>query len=109
MRRSRAAVFRLLVALAAGVDPRRAGRAVLVWLPFLVLAAASLLWATDRSSVPGKLASTTLLLGTAAMLSATEHPERTFAVLHRAHWVLLGLGLLTVFGAVAGSHGWSIF
>lgn len=36
-------------------------------------------------------------------------PEAAFAWLHRAHVVLLTLGLVTVFGAVAGSHGWSIF
>ena len=40
---------------------------------------------------------------------ATERPETAFAWLHRAHWILLGLSLVTVFGAVAGSHGWSIF
>ncbi len=40
---------------------------------------------------------------------ATERPETAFARLHRAHWILLGLSLVTVFGAVAGSHGWSIF
>jgi uncharacterized membrane protein len=36
-------------------------------------------------------------------------PEATFARLHRAHWVLLILSLVTILGAVAGSHGWSIF
>lgn len=40
---------------------------------------------------------------------ATRQPEIAFAWLHRVHWVLLVLGLITVFGAVAGSHGWSIF
>jgi len=40
---------------------------------------------------------------------ATEQPDIAFAWLHRAHWVLLGLGLATVFAAVAGSHGWLIF
>jgi len=39
---------------------------------------------------------------------AARRPERAFAWLHRAHIVLLALSLLTVFGAVAGSHGWSI-
>ncbi|HTH98699.1 MAG TPA: hypothetical protein VL574_14890 [Stellaceae bacterium] len=29
--------------------------------------------------------------------------------LHRAHWVLLALSLVTVFGAVAGSEGWTLF
>lgn len=40
---------------------------------------------------------------------AREAPEAAFAWLHRAHWVVLTLSLLTVFGAVAGSHGWSPF
>lgn len=34
-------------------------------------------------------------------------PEGTFALVTRLHWVLLGLSLVTVAGAVAGSHGWS--
>jgi len=37
---------------------------------------------------------------------ATKSPGRTFEIMHRAHWVLLLLSLLTIFGAVAGSHGW---
>ena len=40
---------------------------------------------------------------------ATAAPEVAFAWLHRAHWVLLALGLITIFGAVAGSQGWSVF
>ena len=32
-----------------------------------------------------------------------------FAWLHRAHWVLLALSVVTILGAVAGSQGWSIF
>jgi len=39
---------------------------------------------------------------------AKVNPDRAFVWLHRAHWVLLGLSLVTVVGAVAGSHGWSI-
>jgi uncharacterized membrane protein len=37
---------------------------------------------------------------------AKENHTRTFTVIHRAHWVLLLLSLLTTAGAVAGSHGW---
>ncbi len=33
-------------------------------------------------------------------------PDKTFAFIQRAHWVLLLLSLLTTAGAVAGSHGW---
>ena len=40
---------------------------------------------------------------------ASAAPERAFAWLHRAHWLLLTLGLVTIFGAVAGSQGWSGF
>ena len=36
-------------------------------------------------------------------------PEVAFAWLHRAHWLLLVLGVITIVGAVAGSQGWSIF
>jgi uncharacterized membrane protein len=38
-----------------------------------------------------------------------KNPEKAFARLHRTHWVLLFLSLVTVFGAVAGSHGWQFF
>ncbi len=37
---------------------------------------------------------------------ANENPEKTFAIIHRAHWILLILSLITTAGAVAGSHGW---
>jgi len=38
---------------------------------------------------------------------ARRAPESTFAVVQRLHWLLLGLSLLTVAGAVAGAHGLS--
>ena len=40
---------------------------------------------------------------------ATAQPEVAFACLHRAHWLLLALSVVTILGAVAGSQGWSIF
>lgn len=40
---------------------------------------------------------------------AARRPAAAFAWLHRAHWLLLVLSLVTVLGAVAGSQGWSIF
>jgi uncharacterized membrane protein len=40
---------------------------------------------------------------------ATAAPDVAFAWLHRAHWILLVLSLVTIFGAVAGSQGWSVF
>ena len=40
---------------------------------------------------------------------AAKRPASTFAWLTGVHWILLTLSLVTVFGAVAGSHGWLIF
>lgn len=37
---------------------------------------------------------------------AEKNPKKTFAIMHRAHWFLLILSLMTTAGAVAGSHGW---
>ena len=37
-----------------------------------------------------------------------ENPEKTLLVMQRAHWILLSISLVTIFGAVAGSHGWFI-
>jgi uncharacterized membrane protein len=37
---------------------------------------------------------------------AQRHPEKTFALIQRMHWLLLSLSLIAVAGAVAGSHGW---
>jgi len=34
-------------------------------------------------------------------------PDAAFALLHRAHWLLLALSLITILGAVAGSQGLS--
>lgn len=36
-----------------------------------------------------------------------KNPEKVFKIMHRAHWILLVLSLITTAGAVAGSHGWS--
>ncbi len=36
-------------------------------------------------------------------------PGSGFAALHKLHWVLLGLGAATVFAAVLGSYGASVF
>jgi uncharacterized membrane protein len=36
-------------------------------------------------------------------------PERTFTLIQQLHWMLLVLSLITIFGAVAGSHGLSFF
>ena len=39
---------------------------------------------------------------------ALTAPDSTFAALHRLHWVLLGLSVITVLAAVAGSSGMSL-
>jgi uncharacterized membrane protein YhaH (DUF805 family) len=36
-------------------------------------------------------------------------PAGALAALQIGHWVLLALSLVTIFGAVAGSQGWSPF
>lgn len=40
---------------------------------------------------------------------AKKDAGRTFNLIHRAHWFLLLLSLITTMGAVAGSHGWFFF
>lgn len=37
---------------------------------------------------------------------ASVAPERTFALIQRLHYALAAASLITVAGAVAGSHGW---
>ena len=37
---------------------------------------------------------------------AGRNPGKTFSFMHRAHWVLLIISLITTAGVVAGSHGW---
>ena len=37
---------------------------------------------------------------------AAKNPSKTFSIMHKAHWFLLLLSLLTTAAAVAGSHGW---
>lgn len=37
-----------------------------------------------------------------------QNPDTAFARLHLVHIILLGLSIITIVGAVAGSHGWSI-
>jgi len=38
--------------------------------------------------------------------SVLRNPTATFTLALRVHWVLLILSLITIAGAVAGSHGW---
>jgi len=40
---------------------------------------------------------------------ASSRPDRFFARLGHVHWVLLLLSIITLVGAVAGSHGWPLF
>lgn len=37
---------------------------------------------------------------------AEKNPEKVLAFMYRFHWVALLISLITVAGAVAGSHGW---
>lgn len=37
---------------------------------------------------------------------AQSNPEKTFSIIQNMHWLLLSISLVTVAGAVAGSHGW---
>ena len=39
---------------------------------------------------------------------ARAAPDAAFALLQRAHWLLLALSLITILGAVAGSQGMSL-
>jgi|GEM_PF-2169663 hypothetical protein len=38
-----------------------------------------------------------------------KDPVRVMAYAHRLHWVLLGASVVTIVGAMAGSHGWFFF
>lgn len=40
---------------------------------------------------------------------AQKDPVKTFSIMHKFHWVLLVLSLITTAGAVAGVHGWFWF
>jgi len=40
---------------------------------------------------------------------ALQNPVKTFNFIHKAHWFLLILSLITIAGAAAGSHGWYFF
>lgn len=40
--------------------------------------------------------------------SAKKAPEATFRLIRRLHVFLLTISLITIFGAVAGSHGWLV-
>jgi uncharacterized membrane protein len=38
-----------------------------------------------------------------------KNPEKTFQFIQTFHWILLSISLITIIGAVAGSHGWYFF
>lgn len=40
---------------------------------------------------------------------AIINPDKTFNYLHKAHWILLIISMITIIGAVAGSHGMFFF
>lgn len=47
-----------------------------------------------------------LILRRLFLKQASKNPKKVFGWMQRMHWVLLILSLITVAGAVAGSHGW---
>src|SRR5687768_16870811 len=49
-----------------------------------------------------------LVLRKRAAKNIQRDHEKAFAVARRMHWVLLSLSLITIAGAVAGSHGWML-
>jgi uncharacterized membrane protein len=48
-----------------------------------------------------------LFLGRLLEERARQAPDSTFVLVQRLHWIMLGLSLLTIAGAVAGAHGFS--
>jgi uncharacterized membrane protein len=40
---------------------------------------------------------------------AKDRPDAVFGRMQRFHWLLFILSLVTIFGTVAGAHGWSVF
>ena len=102
----------------------RFARQAAVWV---LLAGASGFWMTWRADLWSRFADpqywwmhamVAVWLVFAAMLFVIEplflhrrmersaDPARDFARMERMHWVLLVASLVTVLGAVAGSHGW---
>lgn len=50
-----------------------------------------------------------LFLHRRLMARAKREPEATFRTVEKLHWLLLTLSLITILGAVAGSHGVLLF
>lgn len=40
--------------------------------------------------------------------TSRRDPAKAFALAQRMHWILLSVSLVTIAGAVAGSHGWML-
>lgn len=47
-----------------------------------------------------------LVLHQLFLKQAQKQPEKTFKLIHRMHYILLTISLITILGAVAGSHGY---
>ena len=75
-------------------------------LPYWWMHAMVLLWAVFATIL---FVAEPLFLHRWFVRRAQASPDRTFRAAHRLHWVLLGFGLLTLLGAVAGSHGLLLF
>ena len=80
--------------------PNWTGRLPVAGVPLAALVG---LWAAGRIAV---FASAAIGRLAAAVIELVK-PNKAFAWLHRAHWLLLVLSVVTILGAAAGSQGWS--
>lgn len=49
-----------------------------------------------------------LILHRRVKTKAERDPNKMVKIIQRTHWILLGLSLIAVVGATAGSHGWML-
>ncbi len=49
-----------------------------------------------------------LVLHRRVKTKAERDPNKMVKIIQRTHWILLGLSLIAVVGATAGSHGWML-
>lgn len=49
-----------------------------------------------------------LILHRQVKTKAKRDPNKVVKIIQRTHWILLGLSLIAIVGATAGSHGWML-
>ena len=49
-----------------------------------------------------------LILHRRVKTKAERDPNKVVKIIQRTHWILLGLSLIAIVGATAGSHGWML-